>query len=184
MTKQQLQAIATPPWVDREAIAAVYAEARRLTELRGTPYTVDHIIPIKHLGVCGLHVPWNLQVLSHRDNCAKNNKCPEVDGPRYYRQAGNKFRTDRAMLAVLAGTPLQSAANKYHVHARTIDRAIKRAGLILPTKTRMRADQKPKLKHTPTGWVAVHNNKTTVPQTTIRAACGVWLQVKSNYFLR
>ncbi len=35
---------------------------------------VDHIIPITHPDVCGLHVPWNLQYLAPVDNNMKNNR--------------------------------------------------------------------------------------------------------------
>lgn len=60
-------ALATPKWVDIEAIAEFYAN---------TPegMTVDHIIPIYNKNVCGLNVPWNLQYLSPKDNSNKRNK--------------------------------------------------------------------------------------------------------------
>lgn len=37
-------------------------------------FQVDHIIPISHELVSGLHVPWNMQYLSKRENMAKSNK--------------------------------------------------------------------------------------------------------------
>jgi hypothetical protein len=36
-------------------------------------FEVDHIVPIKHDDVCGLHVPWNFQYLTKTDNESKNN---------------------------------------------------------------------------------------------------------------
>jgi len=65
---------ATPPWVDKDEILAFYAEARRLTKLTGIPHEVDHIHPLQGKNLCGLHVPWNLQVLPRVENRKKHNR--------------------------------------------------------------------------------------------------------------
>ena len=62
---------ATPKWLTREQenqIRAVYAEARRLTLETGTPYEVDHIVPLAGKIVSGLHVPWNLRAIPKIEN--------------------------------------------------------------------------------------------------------------------
>ena len=68
---------ATPSWLSKqhfEAIKEFYKEAKRLEALFKEPYHVDHIVPLQGNFVCGLHVPWNLQVLTARENCSKSNK--------------------------------------------------------------------------------------------------------------
>ena len=68
---------ATPKWLgkeDRDSIKLVYMEARRITAETGIKHVVDHIVPLRSPEVCGLHVPWNLQILPHDENCAKSNK--------------------------------------------------------------------------------------------------------------
>ena len=68
---------ATPKWVTAEEKAtmrALYVQARKLSELTGERYVVDHIIPLRSDVVCGLHVPWNLRVITQDENLRKSNK--------------------------------------------------------------------------------------------------------------
>lgn len=70
--------IATPKWADFAEIRKVYRHADDLTTLIGEEYSVDHIIPLRHPRVCGLHVANNLRVLPTLVNAGKGNYfCPE-----------------------------------------------------------------------------------------------------------
>jgi 5-methylcytosine-specific restriction endonuclease McrA len=64
---------ATPVWVDIEALRSVYVEAKQLSKERSINYHVDHIVPLQHPLVCGLHVPWNLQIITAEQNILKSN---------------------------------------------------------------------------------------------------------------
>lgn len=67
---------AMPGWLTREdkkAISVVYAEAALATAQTGVPHDVDHIMPLRGKALCGLHVPWNLQVLPAHKNREKSN---------------------------------------------------------------------------------------------------------------
>tara|TARA_R110002020_G_scaffold148803_3_gene324877 strand:+ start:1464 stop:1964 length:501 start_codon:yes stop_codon:yes gene_type:complete len=67
---------ATPKWLNEEQkyeIESFYALSRALRIISGVKHHVDHIIPLQGENVCGLHVPWNLQVLTAYDNMSKGN---------------------------------------------------------------------------------------------------------------
>ena len=64
---------ATPCWVDSKEIESKYVEARRRTKVSGIQYDVDHIIPLNSPIVCGLHVEYNLRVITATANNRKGN---------------------------------------------------------------------------------------------------------------
>lgn len=70
---------ATPKWLTSEHISQIeefYALAQELAWLNqdGKPFHVDHIVPLQGKNVCGLHVPWNLQLLPGKINISKGNR--------------------------------------------------------------------------------------------------------------
>jgi hypothetical protein len=67
----QLQA--SPTWADRQKLKDVYVKAKKVSAETGIPHQVDHIVPLKHDLVCGLHVPCNLQIIPAADNQRKKN---------------------------------------------------------------------------------------------------------------
>jgi len=76
-TRKRRHRSATPPWITAEqklAIRQLYLNAQKLTKLTGERYVVDHIVPLISPEVCGLHLPWNLQVMTQEDNLKKSNK--------------------------------------------------------------------------------------------------------------
>jgi len=64
---------ATPPWADHAKIKQVYADARFAELNDGIKYHVDHIVPLIHPLVCGLHVHDNLRVITATANRKKSN---------------------------------------------------------------------------------------------------------------
>lgn len=66
-----------PEWLTALNCAHIklfYETASKLTSETGTKFHVDHIIPLQGKNVSGLHVPWNLQVISAIENLKKHNK--------------------------------------------------------------------------------------------------------------
>lgn len=68
---------ATPPWLNGEhkkAMELLYIERDKLRLEKGIIYHVDHIVPLISDSVCGLHVPWNLRVITAQENLQKGNR--------------------------------------------------------------------------------------------------------------
>lgn len=62
---------ATPKWADLTKIREIYKQAAALG------MSVDHIIPLQHSSVCGLHVENNLRIIPLSENSSKNNSFSE-----------------------------------------------------------------------------------------------------------
>jgi hypothetical protein len=68
---------ATPKWLTRKQkteIRQIYQIAITMTKTTGEQYVVDHIVPLLGKDVCGLHVPWNMRVITQEENLKKSNK--------------------------------------------------------------------------------------------------------------
>ena len=66
---------ATPKWLTKEQkkqIHDIYREMRKRRR-RGQKVAVDHMVPLVSPYVCGLHVPWNLEIISESVNSRKGN---------------------------------------------------------------------------------------------------------------
>lgn len=73
---------ATPRWLtpqQKTEIRQLYQIAITMSRTTGERYVVDHIVPLLSDEVCGLHVPWNLRVITQEENLKKSNKL--LDSP-------------------------------------------------------------------------------------------------------
>ena len=72
---------ATPKWLTKEQkqqIVDTYELMRDCRAVTGEDYHVDHIVPLRGKNICGLHVPWNLQVLPAYVNINKSNNMCDI----------------------------------------------------------------------------------------------------------
>ena len=67
----------TPKWLtedDHWMIEQAYDIAVKRSEATNIMWHVDHIVPLQGRTVCGLHVPWNMQVITEVENKRKGNR--------------------------------------------------------------------------------------------------------------
>lgn len=73
---------AWPDWCSSHKGFKTINTIARVRRRSGEDVHIDHIVPICSKIVCGLHVPWNLQVISKEENYAKSNTqwpdCPNA----------------------------------------------------------------------------------------------------------
>ncbi len=70
---------AKPPWSSWASVNAFWDESARMTKATGVQHSVDHIVPLVHPLVCGLHAPANMRVIPLAENIKKsNNHWPDM----------------------------------------------------------------------------------------------------------
>lgn len=65
---------ARPPWTTWKECGVFWDLSAATTAATGVQHSVDHIVPLAHPLVCGLHCPANLRVLPLVENLAKGNQ--------------------------------------------------------------------------------------------------------------
>ena len=68
---------AYPSWMgedERFFLKEIYELCELRNRVTGVKWEVDHVVPLQGKAVCGLHVPWNLQVITAKENRAKGNR--------------------------------------------------------------------------------------------------------------
>ena len=66
-----------PKWIKDVFIKEIkiwYKRAKALNRFTEEKWHVDHIVPLQGKNVSGLHVPWNLQLLTATENTSKGNR--------------------------------------------------------------------------------------------------------------
>ena len=70
-TLRQRPGKVVPAWVKFSDFRKIY---ERVHKKGADKHVADHVVPLKGKNVCGLHVPENLQVITHKANLAKGNR--------------------------------------------------------------------------------------------------------------
>lgn len=65
--------LSAPPWVSRKELHEMKAEAARVSVATGVLHVLAHKVPLNHPLVCGLTVPWNLEIKPWRVNASESN---------------------------------------------------------------------------------------------------------------
>lgn len=108
-----------PRWIKDVFIKEIrefYKMAKELEKIFPWKQHVDHIIPMKGKNVSGLHVPWNLQILSQKANLEKGNRYVDEDAATSVSTADHREGENNSTLrAIFAARPRQNNddANDY-----------------------------------------------------------------------
>lgn len=66
--------LSAPLWMHRSRLRELREECELTSRMTHVRHVLDHIVPIDHPHVCGLTVPWNIQVITYAANASKRNE--------------------------------------------------------------------------------------------------------------
>lgn len=66
--------LSLPPWQDIAELKRIGERCACISEMTGVAHHVSHIVPLTHPRVCGLTVPWNLEIKPARVNMSESNR--------------------------------------------------------------------------------------------------------------
>jgi 5-methylcytosine-specific restriction endonuclease McrA len=66
-----------PKWANESKIREIYEQCSEINRVSSEKHVVDHIIPLQGKNVCGLHVDYNLRIITAQENATKANKLLE-----------------------------------------------------------------------------------------------------------
>ncbi len=75
--REAMKLHAMPAWLtsfEIQEMENIYLESSTLSKVTGILHHVDHIFPLLGNDSCGLHVPWNLRVITATENITKGNR--------------------------------------------------------------------------------------------------------------
>jgi hypothetical protein len=75
-------------WADKKILRQIFKKIKLLNKESKTTYHADHILPLKHPLVCGLHNHFNLRIVTASENLTKSNK---FDPDRYRHEDYTSF---------------------------------------------------------------------------------------------
>jgi hypothetical protein len=130
---------ATPSWEDKRKTLWYYDESQRISQETGEVHHVDHMVPLNHWSVRGLHWHMNFDVLPGAENSSKGNRFWVGDWSDYYEEFYEEFQqlkeyakwlknlTSHARAAHLAtlttSTQLRAKGTATHVVTATVTSA-------------------------------------------------------------
>jgi hypothetical protein len=107
-SRELTKSMRTPPWLTKEQkreVKNIYKRSAIMSKETGEKHHVDHIAPLMGANVCGLHVPWNLRIVTATENLSKGLIYDGPDGWPHDMQL--EMRALRWELIGRSATPIQ-----------------------------------------------------------------------------